>query len=333
MKKTGLMAGFTLLAVAALTGAALAGEGPDRWSLSAGPAWRARVKSSVAGQAGGPSVSASHKITYDKEIAGHGPWSVNDVVVVQDPDFPNNPAFKKYAATRTTTETTVTPGGGAALLSGSDRDRPLGAALAVGYDLYAGERVAAGLSLRVAGYWDMETQASGLAGGGTVRAQSWRDYYLFSDGPYPDETDFTFFHPDSEPYAPYHQDLGATGGRTIPGDQIRARFTSDLYQIGFGPRFTWHVAGWLDVFGAVEALCNVAELEIECGSVRQSDTECLPGAAARLGVAVYLLPNLGLQAEAGYEWVDEAEILLGDAIRGEADYSSLVASGGLALRF
>lgn len=332
MKKTALTTSFTLLAVAALTGAAAAGEGSDRWSLSAGPAWRARVKSSIAGQAGGPSVSASHKVTYDKEIAGHGAWSVNDVVVVQDPDFPNDPTFQKYAATQTKTETTVSPGAGAALLSGSDRDRPLGAALAIGYDLYAGERVAAGLTLRVAGYWDMKTQACGLSGGGTVRSQSWRDYYLFSDGPYPDDTDFTFFHPDSDPYAPYHQDLGATGGRTIPGRRICARLSSDLYQIGIGPKLTWRAHDRIDLFGSVEALCNFSHLEVECGEARRTETDCLPGVGARLGLVAYLTDTIGLQVDAGYEWVDEADVSLG-GVRAEVDYSSFVTTAGIALRF
>lgn len=332
MKRTVLMAGCAIFAMAALTGAA-SGDGPGRWSVSAGPAWRSSVKSSIEGRVGGASsVPASHKVSYDKDVAGHGPWSVDDVVVVRDPNFPAGPEFLMYAATQTKTETTVTPGYGTAELGGSDRDSPLGVCVSAGYDMYTGRRFSAGLSLRFAGYWGMESQAYGLVGGGTVRSQSQRDYYLFSDGPIPGDTDFSYFYPDAEPYAPYRQNLGTTGSRVIPGDPIGAKISSDLYQVGIGPRVTWRVADWLDVFGSAEALCNFARLDFECGGARKSDTESLAGAAARLGMAAYLTKNIGLQAEAGYEWVDEAEISMGN-IRAKADYSSFVASAGIAVRF
>lgn len=56
------------------------------------------------------------------------------------------------------------------------------------------------------------------------------------------------------------------------------------------------------------------------------------GLAARVGIAAYLTENIGLQAEAGQEWIDDADITLGD-IRAKADYSSFVLSAGLIARF
>jgi len=336
MKKRELTTRIALFAVATLVGAAATAEeeagGRGKWSFSVGPAWRSSVKSSISGQAGGPSVAASRKVTYDKEIADHGPWSASDVEIVQDPNFPGNPDFQLYAATQTKTETTVTPGYGAADLSESDRDRPLGVSFAVGYDFYSFDRFSAGLTLRFAGYWDMKSQACGQAGGGTVTSRSWKDYYLFNDGPFPNDTDFSYFYPDTEPYAPYHQDLGVTGRQTIPSERVCARFSSDLYQVGIGPRLAWWANDRVEVFGGIEALCNFARLDVECGSARRTETDCLLGVGARLGITAFLTENIGLQVEAGYEWIDEAEVSLGD-IRAEADYSSFVATAGISLYF
>jgi hypothetical protein len=331
MKKTGLMKGVVLFAVTALAGAATAGEeSPDRWIFSAGPAWRSRVKSSISGRpSGGPSVPASRTVTYDKDIAGHGPWSRNEVVLVDDPDIPGS---QRYAATRTGTERTVTPGSGATTLNDSDIDRPLGISISAGRDFYTSGRFAAGLALRFAGYWDMKSHACGQAGGGTVTSRSWKDYYLFNDGPFPNDTDFSYFYPDTEPYAPYHQDLGVTGRQTIPSERVCARFSSDLYQVGIGPRLAWWANDRVEVFGGIEALCNFARLDVECGEMRRTETECLPGVGARLGAVAYLTDNIGIQVEAGYEWVDEADVSLG-GVRAEVDYSSFVLSAGLIARF
>ena len=72
--------------------------------------------------------------------------------------------------------------------------------------------------------------------------------------------------------------------------------------------------------------------DVECGSARRTETDCLLGVGARLGITAFLTENIGLQVEAGYEWIDEAEVSLGD-IRAEADYSSFVATAGISLYF
>ena len=331
MKKTGLMKGIALFAVTALAGAATAGEeSPGRWTFSAGPAWRSRVKSSISGRpSGGPSVPASRTTTYDKDIAGHGSWSADEVELVGDPDISGS---LLYAATRTGTERTVTPRSGATALNDSDIDRPLGISISAGRDFYSSGRFAAGLSLRFAGYWNMRSHACGQTGGGTVRSRSWRDYHLFSDGPFPDDDDFTDFYPDSDPYLPYREELGGSSGQVLSGRRICARLSSDLYQIGIGPKLTWRAHDRIDLFGGLEALCNFSHLEVECGEMRRTETECLPGVGARLGAVAYLTDNIGIQVEAGYEWVDEADVSLGN-VRAEADYSSFVATAGIALRF
>ena len=48
-------------------------SGARGWTLTVGPAWRARVKSSISGTGRVPGVSPSHSVVYDKDIAGRGP--------------------------------------------------------------------------------------------------------------------------------------------------------------------------------------------------------------------------------------------------------------------
>lgn len=333
MKTRDLMTKIALFTVAALvvTTATAEEEGSSgRWNISVGPAWRSRVKSSISGRGSGPSIPASQTTTYDQDIAGHGPWSAGEVgTTVPDPQ---NPGERLYAVTRTGTETTVTPRSGTTALNDSDIDRPLGISLSAGRDFYTSGGFSAGLSIRFAGYWDMKSHACGQAGGGTMTTRSWRDYHLFYDGPIPYDGDFGGFYPDPDPYLPYREDLGGPASQTIPGRRICARLSSDLYQVGIGPKLTWRAHDRIDVFGGVEALCSFSRLEVECGGARRTETECLPGVGARLGLVAYLTDNIGLQVDAGYEWLDEADVSLG-GVRAEVDYSSFVATAGIALRF
>lgn len=188
MQKTALFTRIALFTLAALIATAATGERPGDWSLSVGPAWRSKVKSAISGQAGGPTVTPSRRVIYDKDVVTRRPWSADEVEIVQDPDYPGQQDFLNYAAVQTGSETIVTPLYGAAELNSSNRDRPLGVSLTAGRDLYTAGCFSAGLTLRFAGYWDMKTQASGMAGGGTIQSRSWRDYYLFKDGPIPPTT-------------------------------------------------------------------------------------------------------------------------------------------------
>lgn len=306
-------------------------SGARGWTLTVGPAWRARVKSSISGTGRVPGVSPSHSVVYDKDIAGHGPWSVGEVEKVPDPDYPADPTFQKYAATRTATTTTVTPYSNDAALGGSDADRPLGLRAIVGYDFYATERFSLGLGLKFAAYWNMRSSASGHAGGGSISVHRTKDYYLFNNGPIPDDTDFTSFYPDTDPYLPY-QENEELPSEQIAGSFINARIRSDLYQIGIGPQATWHAFDWLDFYGRVEALCNIAHMNFEVGPDDSTDTKCLFGFGGTLGCAAFFTENFGLYAECGYEWVDKAETDLGRA-RADVDFSSFIISTGAIVRF
>jgi hypothetical protein len=331
MKKREWMTTIALFTVAVLTAATTAGEeAPGRWNFSVGPAWRARVKSSISGRGSGPSLPASHAIIYDQDFADHGPWNASEVRVVENPDYPNSDQYL-YAATRIGSEVTVTPLSGSAALHDSDIDRPLGISLSGGYDFFQSGSFSAGLALRFAGYWNMKSQACGHSSGALLTARSWRDFHLFSGGPIPPDEDFDYCEPDADPHLDSREDLG-TMSQTIPGQRMCARLSSDLYQIGIGPRLTWQVCDQIDLFGSVEALCNLAYLEAEYDDIRRSETDCRPGVGARLGLVAYLTDNVGLHVDAGYEWVDEANISLGK-VRAKADYSSVVVTAGIALRF
>lgn len=315
-------------ALAATTLLAFA-EGGDGWRLTVGPAWRARVKSSISGRGTVEGVASSRTVTADRDVAGHGPWRADEVVTVQDPDSPGDPSARKYAATRTVTETVVTPSGTQARLDGSDVDRPLGMKANLGYDIWSTERFALGLNLSFAAYWNMRSAASGSAGGGRIDVRRTTEYYLFGDGPIPDDTDFTAFQPDAEPYRRDTVDLAPT---ELAGRRLHARIRSDLYQIGLGPQATWHVCGWLDAYGRVEALCSLAHLDFDTGASRTAETKCLPGVGGTVGLAASIAENVALYAEAGYEWIDAAETKLGRA-RAEVDFSGLVLGAGVVVSF
>ncbi len=302
-------------------------EGSHGWNLTVGPAWRTRVKSSISASHTG--LTPSQTVTVDKDVAGQTSWSEGDVVVVQDPDYSDDPTMTKYAATQTKTETIVTPGG-ASGIGDSDTDRPLGIKANLGYDFQVTERFSVGLNLKFATYWKMRTSASGIVGGGTMTVRETTDYYLFSNGPMPDDTDFEFCYPDATPYDPYQNTKETM--TAIPGNYMSARIRSDLYQVGLGPQATWHIAPWLTAYGRLEALCNFADLEVDSTFSSDSSVKCLWGVGGALGLTASLTDNLGVYAEAGYEWIDKSETDLGGA-RVEVDYSSLVISAGLVYWF
>ena len=256
-------------------------------------------------------------------------WRADEVVTVQDPDNPGDPSARMYAATRTVTETVVTPSGTQVRLDGSDVDRPLGVKAALGYDIWSAGRFSLGLDLTFAAYWNMRSAASGSAGGGRIDVRRTTEYYLFGSGPIPDDTDFTSFQPDAEPYRRDTVDLAPT---EIAGRRLHARIRSDLYQVGLGPRATWRVCDGLDAYGRVEALCNLAHLDFDTGASRTGETKCMPGVGGTVGLAAALAEGVSLYAEAGYEWIDAAETKLGRA-QAEVDFSGLVLGAGVAVSF
>ena len=79
-------------------------------------------------------------------------------------------------------------------------------------------------------------------------------------------------------------------------------------------------------------LCNIASVDFEANGRGESATECRFGAGADVGFAAWLSENIGLYAEVGYEWIDEPTVRNGGMLA-EIDYSSLIVSTGLILKF
>lgn len=292
-----MMKKIWLMAAGMASLAALADANP--WQISAGPAWRSRVKGSVSG---------TTQSGYDKpDPSTKTSFGAGDVEVVQDPDYPNDPTMTKYAYTRTQS-TTVT--------GGSDTDSPLGFKANLSRDLFEIGDFSLGLAATFAAYWKMEAEISGL----TLRR---KDLYCFSGGPIPPDPVTPPFLPEPIPVS-----------ETLPSEAVgvAARLRSDLYQIGLGPQATWRAFDWLEAYGRIQALCNIASLDFDAGAASASDTKCLFGVGGTVGLAAFLTENIGLFAEVGYEWIDKADMGLGrtDA---EIDFSSLVVSAGVVFRF
>ena len=322
------MKNVLLFAVMMCAGMVIAESTSNPWRLTVGPAWRSRVKASISGNTKLDSVPASHTITYDKDIAGKTSWGVGDVTTVQDTD-PTAPAGSTlYAAESVRTETIVSPDSG---IDASDEDSPLGFKMGVGCDFYDDGRFSVGLNFKFAAFWDMESVVSGSAGGGTVRVKTDKDYFLFENGPYPNDTDFSYSLPNADPYLPYREAISDTTA-ALPSSAIRAMVTSDLYQLGIGPRFGGHICKWLDAYAGVSVLCNIASVDFDVNGRGESATECRFGAGADMGLAAWLTENVGLYAEVGYEWIDEPTVKNG-GMSAKMDYSSLIVSTGLMVRF
>ena len=320
-----------LFAVMMCAGMAIAEDSANPWRLTVGPAWRSRVKASISGNAQVDAVSASHTVTYDKDIAGKTSWGIGDVTTVPDTD-PTAPAGSTlYAAESVRTERTVSPGDASGRMDAADEDSPLGFKMGVGYDFYDDGRFSVGIDLKFVAFWDMESAVIGSAGGGTVRVKTDKDYFLFENGPYPNDTDFSYSLPNADPYLPYREAISDTT-TTLPSSAIRAMVTSDLYQLGIGPRFGWHVCNWLDAYAGVSMLCNIASVDFDVNGRGESATECRFGAGADMGLAAWLTENVGLYAEVGYEWIEEPTVKNGGMSAG-MDYSSLIVSAGAIVRF
>jgi len=305
------------------------------WNLTAGPAWRARVKSEISGGISVATPSAYRTAGYDRDVPGKSSWSSADVtsgVVVEkdDPDYPGL-GLTKWAATANWTDAQVVPNSGLAAVRGSDERGPLGLRVNGGYDWDVGERFSLGVNVMFAGYWDMKAEARGAAGGGVRTVSGWTDYYLFDGGVVPPDSDISGMSPNPTPYLPY-RDGAYSRSELIPGRSVSARIRSDLYQIGIGPKATWHALDWLDVYGGVNALCNLANMNLSTSAGSSSEVQCRFGIGANLGLAAYLTEWFGLYADVGYEWVDKASTSC-NGVSADVDYSSLVLSAGAVFSF
>ena len=304
------------------------------WRFSAGPAWRSQVKASISGSVPVAPVIPSHTASYDKDIAGKGSWSVGDVTTVPDPAADNGfapPGSTLYAAEAILTERTVTANDSTSRASNKDEDSLLGFRAGIGYDFYDNGDFSVGLDLKFAAFWNMKSAVAGAAGGGTVRIQTMKDYFLFENGPYPNDVDFSYSLPSTDPYLPYREEISDIT-TLLPSSKIRAMVTSDLYQIGIGPRLGWRLGDWFDAYAGASVLCNIMSVDFSVGGYGESVIECSFGAGAEIGLVAWLGDNFGIYAEAGYEWIDATKVRNGGLLA-EMDYSSLVVSAGCIFRF
>ena len=295
-----------------------------RWHLTAGPAWRANVKSRLTGAATATPVNAGASgVRYDGET----------IVAVDDPAYGATSDDQLWAVQATRTETIATAGAGRFGADASNDDSPLGFNLAAGYDFYQGEMFSVGLNLRFAAFFDMKASASGAVDSGSIRTIVSKDYFLFENPPYPPTAIGSYpSTPNAEPYEPYREAVSDTTSAGAGSRYVNARLESDLYQIALGPRVTWHALDWLDVYGGVDAIINFAAMDFKADGASTSDVETLLGFGGCVGLDAYLTEGLGLYAQVGYEWIDDAEVSAG-GIDGEANFSSLVVSAGVVFSF
>ena len=87
----------------------------------------------------------------------------------------------------------------------------------------------------------------------------------------------------------------------ILGKLTASSFRGDLYQIGLGPKVTWSPfvgwcdsLSWLDVYGGVEVLCNLARTEFDADGHSSSQTDCLLGFGGNVGLVGNITDNIGI---------------------------------------
>ncbi len=297
---------FVFGAMVFLAGGALA----SGWNLNVGYSWRAKAKTSFSGGApAAPGEYSTGSISADGKT-----WSGEiDELPVRSSGIDTGTktaGVADYALRINRSEGVVA--------SGSDEDCAHGLTASIGYDFGDGP-VALGLNLRFAGYWGVK---NGTRGGYC----EYNDYYRFDNvlGDAPDPTRDSV-NPNLADGRREYIAGGALGG-------MRTELKSDLYQIAFGPKVTWHVASWLDIYGGAEALCTFANSELSAGGAKTDEVNCLWGAGGYVGLTGWLAENVGIYGQVGYEWIDEDDVSV-QGIRASTDYSSLVLSAGIQVRF
>lgn len=332
------------LTVAAVSFAALVvrggGEGLEKssprgpWSFSAGPAWRSSMDVDFSGtrQVNFTGTGTGYENGHVGADDGSGrtsDWS-GPTATLPDPTAPGyNMAGLQLIGTQNAN--------GILNGNGSDDDSGMGVNLSAGYEFYEAGNFRFGLNLRLAGYWGMKAAVS--SNNGVVEQVRFRDTYLFPnwvDGdatPTPG-TDLVSTTPMGGAYA--RTVIG--GGQTAP-TAFSGRLRSDLYQIGLGPKVTWSPfvgwcewMEWLDVYGGVEILCNLAHSEFDADGSSSSQTDCLLGFGGNVGLVGNITENIGIYGQVGYEWVDKSDVSTG-GFKADIDYSSLVLSAGVQVRF
>lgn len=296
-----------LAAVAAISTSALAG-----WSFSAGYAWRQQADTSFKG---GKTAQTAPGGVYDDGRANLGAIAADGYYDWDGGTFVGIPSRTvvgkdEYALALNRKE---------AVAAGGDEEGAHGLTLSAGYGFYETEAFELAAVLRFAGYW-------GLGNGGRGGYADYDDTYRFGGGLLVDEGVL--------PARDNYDRLDTYEGRSYRagGPDGRIRLKSDLYQIGFGPKVTWHVFSCLDVYGGVEALCTFVNSELDAGGARADEVNCLWGVGGHVGFTGWVTENVGFFGQVGYEWIDEDDVSA-KGVSAKTDYSSLVLSAGVQVRF
>jgi len=308
------------------------------WSFSAGPAWRSRVKMDTRGTVFAPSPTPRQTIP-GADMQDPNNWTANNTAPRPNPQYPGHDATHPnlWGVASDRTEIYGVPGRDY-VVNSSDEDAPLGLNLQTCYEMYQAKTWSVGLNLRFAGYWNMKSSSAGQFNAGGTYTQNYRDWSLFDNvytGSFADDVDQTI---GDRPTINGGSDM--TDSYEDKGSHIvNTRLRSDLYQIGFGPKVTWTpFAGvcdwmdWLDVYGGVEVLCNIACSKLEADGASGTSTDCLLGFGGNIGLVGNVTDRLGIYGQVGYEWVDKSDVSAG-GFNADIDYSSLVLSAGLQFRF
>ena len=309
-------------------------EGRGRWTLTAGPSWRSRVKMETHGTLVAP--APTPRSTTKRDMTKSENWT--GASLVADPNagtggIPDDGQLWSVSDTRTEVYGTA---GANYSVDASDVERPLGLNLQGCYDFLQGETWSVGLNLRFAGYWNMKSSSRGRYNAGSTVTDVYRDDYIFPDlapdGIFATDPADSIVKNGDPTLLSHNEDY--RGSR-----MVSTRLRSDLYQIGLGPKVTWSpFVGWcewmerLDVYGGVEVLCNLAHTEFDADGSSSSQTDCLLGFGGNVGLVGNITENIGIYGQVGYEWIDKSDVSTG-GFKADIDYSSLVLSAGVQVRF
>ena len=309
-----------------------------RWTFSAGPSWRSRVKLETHGRLVAPTPTPRQTIP-GADMQDPRNWTPENTAARPNPGYPDYDATHPnlWGVSAERTEIYGVPGQDY-VVNGSDEDAPLGLNLQGCYDFLQGETWSVGLNLRFAGYWNMKSESRGRYNAGGTYTQNYRDWFLFDNvytGNFATDVDSSL---GDRPTINGGSDM--TDSYVDRGSHVvNTRLRSDLYQIGLGPKVTWSPfvgwcewMEWLDVYGGVEVLCNLAHTEFDADGSSSSQTDCLLGFGGNVGLVGNITDNIGIYGQVGYEWVDSTDVSTG-GFKADIDYSSLVLSAGVQVRF
>lgn len=278
--------------------AGIASTGFAGWNVKAGYAWRQQAKTDF----NAPSAAATGGTYLNGTYVNDNTWTFSGTF----------DTGRYWDASYTTALYSMGLTGSGFTGGGSDESAANGTTVGVSCDLWDNETFSVAFGGRFAGYWNMENEGAGRS--------AYTDHFSFaSPTPVmglgtPTAADPTHFE------------------ERVYGAASRMRLNSDLYQIGLGPQVTWHALSFLDVYAGVEGLCNLVHADFDSGDASTSETDCRLGFAGNVGLAGWILENVGLYAQVGYEWIDEDRISVG-GVSATTDYSSLVLSAGVQARF